>query len=370
MAAPSQREALEALRAALTDVDAELLALVARRQALSLSIGRAKRGMGLGTRDFSREKLVLDRAHALGHALGLPDGLAERLLLQLIEASLSAQEQDRVGHAAAGVGKRALVIGGAGKMGRWLSTFLANQGWDVEIADPVGGTEGLVHRRSWEDGPVDHDLIVAATPLSSTGPVLHALAERRPPGVVLDVASLKSPLRSGLHALRDAGIAVTSIHPMFGPDVNLLSGRHVLIVDLGVAEANALAAGLFSATMAEVTTVDIDAHDQLMAWVLGLSHAVNLAFVQALARSGAAVPQLDRISSSTFAAQLGVATRVSRENPALYFEIQALNHHGVAALDALSDAVQQLRAQVGSADRDGFIQAMLEGRDYLASRHA
>ena len=140
--------------------------------------------------------------------------------------------------------------------------------------------------------------------------------------------------------------------------------------DLGVAEANALAAGLFSATMAEVTTVDIDAHDQLMAWVLGLSHAVNLAFVQALARSGAAVPQLDRISSSTFAAQLGVATRVSRENPALYFEIQALNHHGVAALDALSDAVQQLRAQVGSADRDGFIQAMLEGRDYLASRHA
>ncbi|MFM2161428.1 MAG: hypothetical protein RLZZ383_940 [Pseudomonadota bacterium] len=370
MAEPSTADALQTLRDALTAVDADLLALVARRQSLSLSIGREKRRLGLGTRDFSREKLVLDRARAQGQALGLPDGLAERLLLALIEASLSAQEQDRVGHAGAGLGRRALVIGGAGKMGRWLSTFLANQGWDVEIADPMGSADGLAYRRSWELGPVDHDLIVVATPLSSTDDVLHGLAARRPPGVVLDVASLKAPLREGLRALQEAGVAVTSIHPMFGPDVNLLSGRHVLIVDLGVPAANALAAGLFHATMAELTTVDIEAHDHLMAWILGLSHAANLAFVNALARSGADVPQLDRISSSTFAAQLGVATRVSHENPALYFEIQALNAHGLKALDALSDAVARLRTQVADHDRDAFIAAMLEGRAYLASRQA
>jgi chorismate mutase/prephenate dehydrogenase len=367
---PNDADDLQRLRDALTSVDTELLSLVAQRQALSLSIGRAKRTLGMGTRDFAREKLVLDRAHALGEAHGLPDGLAERLLLLLIEASLSAQEQDRVGHAGAGVGRNALVIGGAGKMGRWFSTFLANQGWDVEVADPRAGAEGLAHRPEWRDGPLDHDLIVVATPLSTTDAVLCALAQRRPPGVVLDVASLKAPLRAGLTALRDAGVAVTSIHPMFGPDVNLLSGRHVLIVDLGVPRANALAARLFEATMAELTTVDLDAHDQLMAWILGLSHALNLAFVGALARSGAEVPKLNRISSSTFAAQLGVATRVSHENPALYYEIQALNDHGHASLNALVDAVTRLRDHVASHDREAFIAAMIEGRHYLASRQA
>ena len=30
---------------------------------------------------------------------------------------------------------------------------------------------------------------------------------------------------------RDAGVAVASIHPMFGPDVRLLAGRHVILVD-------------------------------------------------------------------------------------------------------------------------------------------
>jgi prephenate dehydrogenase len=30
---------------------------------------------------------------------------------------------------------------------------------------------------------------------------------------------------------------VTSLHPMFGPDTELLSGRHVIFIDLGNAEA-------------------------------------------------------------------------------------------------------------------------------------
>ena len=69
--------------------------------------------------------------------------------------------------------------------------------------------------------------------------VLKQLAARKPRGVVFDIGSLKTPLRSGLATLRDAGCRATSIHPMFGPDTELLSGRHVIFIDLG--DANALA---------------------------------------------------------------------------------------------------------------------------------
>ena len=70
----------------------------------------------------------------------------------------------------------------------------------------------------WKSTDLRHDFIVLATPLGATDAVLKDLALRRPPGVIFDVGSLKSPLRAGLLALKSHGCKVTSVHPMFGPD--------------------------------------------------------------------------------------------------------------------------------------------------------
>ena len=56
----------------------------------------------------------------------------------LIRSSLTTQEQASVVARGAGSGRRALVIGGGGKMGRWFADFLASQGFAVEVADPAG----------------------------------------------------------------------------------------------------------------------------------------------------------------------------------------------------------------------------------------
>ena len=85
--------------------------------------------------------------------------------------------------------------------------------------------------------------------------------------------------------------------------------RHVIFVDLGHAEALASARELFSPTMAEQVVMSLDDHDRLIAYVLGLSHALNIAFFTALAESGEAAPKLARMSSTTFDSQLDVATR-------------------------------------------------------------
>lgn len=359
---------LSQLRDRLTAVDRQILELVAERTSLSLEIGRIKREMGRGTRDFAREKVVLERARDHAASLGLPPKLAERMTLALIAESLSVQEQDRISRAASGADQRALVIGGSGKMGRWFVGFLAAQGFEVSVADPTPGPTDVPRVDAWQDTALDHDLIVVATPLHATNEVLHALAARTPAGVVFDVGSLKTPLRTGLHALRDAGVAVTSIHPMFGPDTSLLSGRHVLFVDVGVPAATERIRALFGETLAEQADMDLDTHDRLMAFVLGLSHATSLAFNAALARSGAELPMLSRISSTTFDAQLDVSSRVAAENPQLYYEIQALNRFGATALEALSDAVATLRQTVLSRDEAKFVEIMLQGRAYVHAR--
>jgi chorismate mutase/prephenate dehydrogenase len=157
---------------------------------------------------------------------------------------------------------------------------------------------------------------------------------------------------------------------MFGPDTELLSGRHVIFVDVGCAPALARARELFAPTMVEQVVMSLDDHDRLIAYVLGLSHALNIAFFTALAESGEAAPRLAKLSSTTFDAQLDIASRVAQESPDLYFEIQSLNDYGAASLEALAQAVEKLRKAVLSRDRAAFTELMEKGRDYLEDRRS
>jgi chorismate mutase/prephenate dehydrogenase len=366
---------LDELRQHLNDLDAQLLELVADRQQTSREIARVKRATGHATRDYEREREVIMGARAHAAKLGVSPELAETFMRQLIRSSLTTQERASVAALGAGSGQRALVIGGAGKMGRWFAEFLHSQGYEVEIADPsavtLAGTPiAGVPRIDWRASDLAHDLLVVATPLGATDAVLRELAMRRPRGIVFDLGSLKSPLRGGLMALRSHGVRVTSLHPMFGPDTELLSGRHVIFVDLGVPEALARARELFAPTMVEQVVMSLDDHDRLIAYVLGLSHALNIAFYNALADSGEAAPRLAKLSSTTFDAQLDVASKVAQESPDLYFEIQSLNDYGAESLEALAKAVEHLRAAVLAQDRGAFTAMMLRGKDYFEDRRS
>lgn len=371
-AADQLRARLDPLRTELGQIDREILELVARRQALAQKIGQAKREANIPTRDYRQEREVVQRARAAAVEHGLSPDLGEELILALIRGSLTVQEKDTVATKGEGSGRRVLVIGGAGYMGRWFVRYLGAQGFTVEIADPAeapgGALPGVVHHRDWRAVRLDHELVVLAAPMPVTAAILEELAAAPPPGVVFDIGSLKSPLRKGLHALRAAGGNVTSVHPMFGPDTELLSGRHVIFIDLGAPQATAAARALFEPTMATLVEMDLESHDRLIAYVLGLSHALNIAFFTALAESGEAAPKLATLSSTTFDAQLGVAAKVARENPDLYFEIQTLNDYGTESLAALLYAVERLRSVVRAGDLEGFRSLMSRGRSYLMTR--
>jgi chorismate mutase / prephenate dehydrogenase len=357
---------LEELRTELGTIDKEILALIARRQTTALRIGQVKRSRGLPTRDYRQERDVVERARAAAAEQGLPPGLGEEIVLALIRSSLTVQERDQVIARGEGSGRRVLVIGGAGNMGRWFTRYLAAQGFSVEVADPGGSASiGYPWVADWREIELNHEMIVIAAPMPASAGILHEMARRPPPGVVFDVGSLKSPLRAALHALRDAGGKVTSIHPMFGPDTELLSGRHVIFIDVGVPAATAVARALFEPTMANLVEMDLESHDRLIAYVLGLSHALNIAFFTALAESGEAAPRLATLSSTTFDAQLGVARKVAAENPDLYFEIQVLNDYGTESLTALLYAVERIRSVVRANDVEGFRALMMRGRGYL-----
>lgn len=358
---------LEDLRKDLSAVDQQLVELIAERERLVSEIGRDKRSSGKGTRDYAREKDVLDMGRTQAADLGIDPDLAEDVLRKLIRSSLASQERDRVIAEGQGDGRGVLIIGGAGKMGGWFADFFASQGFATTVADP-GVEDGPGKFRNWTDAGIDFDVIVVATPLAVSGRILAQLAVLKPKGLVFDIGSLKTPLIDGLQELQNAGCRVTSLHPMYGPDTRLLSGHHLIFCDVGSAQATADAKELFGSTMVEQIDMGLDDHDRLIAYVLGLSHALNIAFFTALAESGEAAPKLARMSSTTFDSQLLVSGAVAKDNPHLYFEIQNLNKFGLGPLDALCEASQRIREVVAGGDEEGFVELMEKGREYMALR--
>jgi chorismate mutase/prephenate dehydrogenase len=189
---------LQQIRERLSELDRQLLELVAERQRLSREVAEAKRAEGRATRDYTREREVLMQARANASALGISPALAESVLRLLIRGSLTTQERIRVAASGRGDGKTAIVIGGTGKMGRWFCEFLSSQGYSVTVADPGRRPDNPAYAyiADWRDSSLDYDLIVVATPLKIANVVLQELAARKPRGVVFDIGSLQSHIRA------------------------------------------------------------------------------------------------------------------------------------------------------------------------------
>lgn len=349
---------IDALRAELDRIDRELVERAAERQRIVSEIGRLKKSSGKALRDFRRERQVLDGVRARAEEVGLDPDLAETLLTALIEASLTRQESERVAGSGRGSGRTAVVVGGLGRMGDWMVRLLAEQGWRVIVVDPAVESESETAVQSLDGAPGDADLIVLAAPIEASAKLLQRLTQAKVGATVLDIASVKGPLVDELRRAAEAGLRVASIHPMFGPDTRLLAGRHVLFMDCGSEAALDQARELFGETMADCIDVPLEAHDGLMAWVLGLSHAVNLVFADAVARSGHSPGALAEIASTTFGRQLAIARDVTHENPALYFEIQRLNPDQPAVLANLRSAIDALINAVEQGDVESFAERM------------
>jgi len=112
------------VRAEIAEIDRQIVELVARRSGLAERLGSLKRETNAPVRDYGHEKTVVDRAREVAESVGVSGDLAERIMLELIRASLEVEERGQVEASSAGTGRRALVIGGSGQMGSWFVRFL------------------------------------------------------------------------------------------------------------------------------------------------------------------------------------------------------------------------------------------------------
>jgi chorismate mutase / prephenate dehydrogenase len=351
------------LRAKIAAVDAELLQLVARRLALAADVGAAKRAAGQPVRSFGTEAEVLARFRDGAARLGFDEALAERLAHYLIGAAVRRQEESQAVQSEPA--QRILVVGGAGKMGRWLARFFLGQGHRVATLDPAGPVAGCTAVADLAAGVGDADVVLVATPLSPGVRVLRDVLAARPRALVADVFSLKSHVQSDLERAAASGLRVASLHPLFGPEVRTLGGRVLAVLDCGDTAAADAAAALFRDTALTITRLPVAEHDAYMQYVLGLSHLMAILFFTTLTRSGRSFADLARAASTTFFKQARTAAEVARENPHLYHEIQRLNRHSRELFALLRGSLDAVEAAALADDAATFVQLVERGRDYF-----
>jgi len=112
---------------------------------------------------------------------------------------------------------------------------------------------------------------------------------------------------------------------MFGPGARTLSDKVICVCECGAPAATERVTALFRDTAVTLVPMSLERHDEIAAYVLGLSHLVNLLFARVLAESGLSYRELSEVGSTTFRRQFGTTVSVALENPSLYYSIQRAN---------------------------------------------
>ena len=346
---------LDELRDEIRKKDLEIIGLISERVELAKQIGMTKFDQGLPIRNAEVEKKVIARYVEEGAKYQLSEGSMETIAKAAIQEAIDAEAR----LIKKGVGKRIAVVGGAGKMGNWMVNTLRGYGNAVFSIDPA-----VENGYTMKDCGMA-DIVIVSVPIHATADVLRELdGICREDALIFDLSSLKTSI---IDTLKDMAKRrkVCSIHPMFGPSAASLFGRNIVVCDCGNKEAVEEAVSLFDDRGGNIRVMDVTEHDRYMSYVLGLSHAVNIALFTVLDRSGFTFEDLQTVASTTFDKGLDANRSVASEDPLLYYEIQHMNENRTEMWDLFGKAVTDLEEASMSDDPEKFRKLMEAGRLYF-----
>lgn len=337
---------LESLRVQIDAIDRELIAVLARRGELTAAVGAIKHARGLPLYAPEREAQLFADRRAQAQASGVDPDLLEDVLRRVMRDSYSSQEAR---FPATGDRARPIVIvGGHGALGRLLAGFFARSGYSVRILE----------REDWAQAT--HILegagaVLIAVPIADTCRVIASLPPLPADCVLTDVTSIKrAPLAAMLAAHPGP---VLGLHPMFGPDVRSLAKQVVIACPGRDPAAARWLREQFAVWGAVLREESAEQHDRAMALIQAMRHFSSMLYGLFLAREGADLGALLRLSSPIYRLELTMVGRLFAQSPELYADI-------ILAAEALPDLVEHYRASlddllamVRAGDRSALIAA-------------
>ena len=347
---------LDLIRKEISEVDLEILSLMKKRLELAKMVGENKALTGDAVRNIPSENRVIDRYRGFALENRMNPVYSEAICRILMQESIDLQAS--LPRKASSI-RHIAIIGGCGKMGRWMADTFTSAGHRVDVIDPSAGNGLTVDDCKWAD------TAIVSIPISRTGDMLEKIDSiAKEDALIFDIASLKSPFISILKDLATKR-HICSVHPMFGPSAGSMYDRNLLICNCGDTAAVDQAESLFRNHGANIRIMPVDEHDKYMSYVLGLSHAINIAFFTVLQRSGIDFEDMKGVASTTYNKLLESNMSVALEDPYLYYEIQHLNSNRESMLKEFNESVNDVVNAALADDPSSFKKLMDAGRSYF-----
>ena len=212
--------------------------------------------------------------------------------------------------------KTIAIIGAGGQMGKWLAGYFVKKGFEVTGFDTENPVPTNINKaESLISAILNKEYVLLSTPTKKTPEIIRLIAkEMKRESYLIDITSHKSKTSTALGKI-PAKVCPVCIHPMFGPGAKGVKNQNIISIPIkdGKKELD-IAKNLFPD--ANFVTIDSSEHDKKIAIILGLTHLINIAFANILAKDDK-ILLMEKMAGTTFKAQKIIAESILTESPEL-----------------------------------------------------
>lgn len=222
---------------------------------------------------------------------------------------------------------RALIVGGAGRMGIWLARYLARRGHQVAIYDIDQRKARLVSKRlrvrMARAEPISgYDAVLLSIPARFMASAISEYARLMKRGQILaEISSTKTGLRGPLRMAAARGLQVLSLHPFFGPAMPLEAEAPLALIPVRSCDRELRLAQELFPTL-RILPLNEKEHERLAALSIWASYLACLSL--SLLDIPLTLKAL-RLAPPRFRLLFTLGLSSLAEEPRLYGDIRALN---------------------------------------------
>ena len=209
------------------------------------------------------------------------------------------------------------ILGIGGKMGKWFAKYFIENGFEVTGFDTEKdfNIKSVIKASSLVGAVLKADYVILCTPTRRTPEIIRLIAKEMKRGsYLIEISSQKSKTSTALSKM-PSKINPICIHPMFGPGTKKIKGQHIISVPIKDAKKElTVAKSLF--TGSNFVTIDAIEHDKKIAVILGLTHLINIAFANIIAKDEK-ISLTEKMSGTTFKVQKILTESIMTESAEL-----------------------------------------------------
>jgi len=348
------------LRAGIDECDAQLVALLAKRNGITEKIGAIKQQIGAPLHAPDREADLLAARRQEAIAQGVNPELVEDILRRMMREAYQNQQGSLA--CVAPQLSPIVIVGGEGAMGQLFAQQFTRSGYEVRILDKAQQAQSETILKGAK-------LVLVSVPINALEQVVAALPTLDDDCLLVDITSVK---QKPLKALMEAHSGpVVGLHPMFGPDISHWVKQTVVVCE---GRDHEVAKGLMAQLQVwgcQVVEMDAKKHDEAMQIIQVMRHLTTFVYGQFLAKQSHTLAELRSCSSPIYQLELMMVGRLFAQSPELYSDIMLAQFDDVEALlanyqDTFADTLEKLKA----GDKASLIAAFADAKEYFSDATA